>query len=73
VSVHFDASVTCPVCGRRTDGYGTCSCISRRLPPLDAPEPGTVCPVCKEPQVIEGFCGACEEKGRSIWPGLKEW
>lgn len=33
-----------------------------RLPDLEAPEPGTVCPDCGEYVEVTGFCGVCEER-----------
>jgi len=35
-----------------------------RLPSLDAPEPGTVCPNCGRELVITDYCGACAEHDR---------
>ncbi len=32
------------------------------LPSLEEPEPGTCCPHCAEPMVLEGFCGECYER-----------
>ncbi len=32
------------------------------LPSLEEPDPGTRCPVCREPVRMVGYCGACQER-----------
>ena len=46
--------------------------MTRALPSLEEPAPGTHCPHCNRPLRIEGFCAPCFEESLQVREQLVE-
>ena len=43
---------------------GSSGSVYGKLPSLEAPEPGTICPKCGEYVALVDYCAVCEERDR---------